>query len=578
MATNQSSPDAAQAVAECPKKRLFICCDGTWMDAVSTAAPLTNVARLARCVKAVSFEDSTQILQIVYYQTGIGRGTSRIGRAIDGATGRGISTNIRDAYSFLCHNFNKEKDEIYLVGFSRGAFTACCLARLIKDIGILTKPGLSHFPILFRSWKAAMHKKNSEENLQELSDLHSLVGDLEEAGFTSRSVKIKAIGIWDAVSALGIPIPFQIPQPEDKSFHSVRTVIPDNVDYCYHALSLDERRKHFRPVIWEPEPNFGALPSRSRLKQCWFVGEHGDVGGGNSGSTLLSDTSLIWMIAHLTTAGAEFDKKTLYNLLEPKKLLLQHAAQNPYQGSSSRASSAVAYQNGDDEGDNDGNEYEVDSPKLPRKRTGSYRIPQQQSHTITSTNTSTEEIRGKLSSQIPEKTKGKFISELSYTFMGTQQRRPGRETSCRELVHWSVRLHLRGGHSSPALKGWSMVRGVNTPHWIPIRNLLPYCLSALGEEEGFVVLDEEGTSGEEMKLVQDLLKFNKDSVGEQQTDQNNPRGGKFLQFFRENDEEIQRPRRLYVDPRVKTVVKEMDEFIKRHREGQLPPAPALGRD
>ena len=78
---------------DAPPKRLFVCCDGTWQDVVSTDYTLTNVARLSRCIKSVSSaDDGTPIFQIVYYQTRIGRGTSRVGRAVDGLTGRGKLT------------------------------------------------------------------------------------------------------------------------------------------------------------------------------------------------------------------------------------------------------------------------------------------------------------------------------------------------------------------------------------------------------------------------------------------------------------------------------------------------------
>jgi hypothetical protein len=90
MAAKEQLSEPLPGPTESQKKRLFVCCDGTWMDAVNSDYPLTNVARLSRCIKAVSVtEDNTQVLQIVYYQTGVGRGTSMVGRAVDGATGRG---------------------------------------------------------------------------------------------------------------------------------------------------------------------------------------------------------------------------------------------------------------------------------------------------------------------------------------------------------------------------------------------------------------------------------------------------------------------------------------------------------
>jgi uncharacterized protein (DUF2235 family) len=81
---SHSAPKSTQS-----KKHLFVCCDGTWNDSVSTDSPLTNVSRLSRCVKEVA-DDGT--MQIVYYHTGVGTGTSRFSSTIDAATGRGVFT------------------------------------------------------------------------------------------------------------------------------------------------------------------------------------------------------------------------------------------------------------------------------------------------------------------------------------------------------------------------------------------------------------------------------------------------------------------------------------------------------
>src|SRR4051812_33327791 len=86
--------------AEATKKRLFIFCDGTWQDGVNSNHAPTNIATLARCLKSVADDG---YLQIPYYDSGVGNGTSRPAQLIDGVTGRGISAKIRNAYSFLSH-------------------------------------------------------------------------------------------------------------------------------------------------------------------------------------------------------------------------------------------------------------------------------------------------------------------------------------------------------------------------------------------------------------------------------------------------------------------------------------------
>lgn len=90
--------------------------------------------------------------QIVYYQAGVGTGNSIWDHVVGGGTGAGLSEHIREAYSFLANNYQRG-DEIFLLGFSRGAFTARSIAGLIASVGLLTKKGLPHFYEVFKDWE-----------------------------------------------------------------------------------------------------------------------------------------------------------------------------------------------------------------------------------------------------------------------------------------------------------------------------------------------------------------------------------------------------------------------------------------
>ncbi|KAH7394879.1 hypothetical protein DE146DRAFT_764489 [Phaeosphaeria sp. MPI-PUGE-AT-0046c] len=280
-------------------KRLIVCCDGTWNDSVSTNNPLTNVARFSRCI-----EERTQdgILQIVYYHTGVGAGTSKISNSIDGAVGRGLGANVRNAYNFICQNFNHKdcNDEIILVGFSRGAFTVRCVASLIDSVGILTKRGLSRLYEVYGLWK-----KQGEDG----AALKTLVDDLKRDGLLTTGVKIKACGVWDTVSAIGVQLPAWLPQPPTKKLTHVDNRIPTCIENAFHAMALDERRSAFWPLPWsEPHHNI-------TFRQCWFLGAHSDVGGGNEDAGL-AKVALIWMIAqfqHFTSVA--FDEAYLLDIL-----------------------------------------------------------------------------------------------------------------------------------------------------------------------------------------------------------------------------------------------------------------------
>ncbi|NER78506.1 MAG: DUF2235 domain-containing protein, partial [Leptolyngbya sp. SIO1D8] len=97
-------------------KRLIVCCDGTWQK-LDSAYP-TNVVKLAQAIKPL---DKMGVQQVVYYDAGVGTGGG-LDTLLGGGLGKGIDKNIEDAYLFLCLNY-VSGDEIYLFGFSRGAYT-----------------------------------------------------------------------------------------------------------------------------------------------------------------------------------------------------------------------------------------------------------------------------------------------------------------------------------------------------------------------------------------------------------------------------------------------------------------------
>lgn len=126
-------------------KRLIVCCDGTWQDSASAfKSHPSNVTRLSRCFKQVAGQ-TTQ--QIVYYQSGVGTGGGTE-RLTGGAFGSGIGEHIREAYAFLCTNW-APGDEIVLIGFSRGAFTARSIAGMVTSLGLLTVAGLDRYAEIF---------------------------------------------------------------------------------------------------------------------------------------------------------------------------------------------------------------------------------------------------------------------------------------------------------------------------------------------------------------------------------------------------------------------------------------------
>ena len=171
-------------------KRLIACCDGTWntADQAKSGHPSpTNVTKLAL---SIAPEDAVGARQCVYYHSGVG--TSRWERLSGGAFGVGLSRNVFDAYHFLIDNYESD-DLLYLLGFSRGAFTARSLAGLIRNCGILRRENADRID---EAW--ALYRSSADTPSGVASTLFRRAYSYEP--------RIHFIGVWDTVGALGIPV------------------------------------------------------------------------------------------------------------------------------------------------------------------------------------------------------------------------------------------------------------------------------------------------------------------------------------------------------------------------------------
>ncbi|KAL0265059.1 hypothetical protein SLS55_001017 [Diplodia seriata] len=261
----------------------------------------SNVTRISRAIKPMSKD---RIPQIVYYHFGVGSRGNVVNRVISGSTGGGLEENVREAYSFLSNNYSPG-DEIYLIGFSRGAFTARSIAGLIDQIGVLTKKGLGAFVAIFDDVQHRRDRSYKDRNPDipfpnkpNASD-PAYRHELEARGMTTLGVRVKAIGVWDTVGSLGAPrvgwltrVGLQPMQSREMSFFD--TKLANCVDYAFQALALDERRASFAPALWEkPRDN-----TRTVLRQVWFPGVHSNVGGGYDDQQL-ANVTLAWMVSQL---------------------------------------------------------------------------------------------------------------------------------------------------------------------------------------------------------------------------------------------------------------------------------------
>ena len=273
-------------------KRLVLLCDGTWNtpDQDAGGKPCrTNVTRIASAVAAA---DARGVAQSIYYQRGVG--TSRGERIRGGAFGMGLSRGVQQVYRHIVNNY-EPGDELFLFGFSRGAYMARSTAGLIRNAGILRRQNVDQIGAAYALYRDRVtHPRDVESQLFRRT-------------FSHEDARIRFIGVWDTVGALGIPwsgIPGVDRINRRWQFHD--TQLSSTVQSAFQALAIDEARKPFQPAIWQQQPT----AVDQTLEQVWFSGVHCDVGGGYP-DTGLSDISLKWMVNRAQTCGLAFEADAL---------------------------------------------------------------------------------------------------------------------------------------------------------------------------------------------------------------------------------------------------------------------------
>jgi uncharacterized protein (DUF2235 family) len=264
-------------------KRIIVCCDGTW-NADDTQTNDTNVALLARAIHGS--QQTGGVLQIVLYLRGVGTTGLKLDTVIEGVTGIGVDDNIRSAYQFIAQNY-LPGDEIYLFGFSRGAFTARSLAGLISACGILFRQSLSAMP---DAW--TYYRSPKPHSPQAFATTCKVQCHLDPS--------INFLGVWDTVGSLGIPGSLLAASNKAKfAFHDTNP--SPLVKRAVQALAIDEHRRDFTPTFWT-----GDVPPGVSIEQVWFAGAHADIGGGYKTRTL-ADIPLVWMARQAEAVGLSFD-------------------------------------------------------------------------------------------------------------------------------------------------------------------------------------------------------------------------------------------------------------------------------
>ncbi|KAG8775688.1 hypothetical protein FRC12_001335 [Ceratobasidium sp. 428] len=252
-------------LSETSTKDIMVFCDGTGKDGRSNTEYATNVWKLYEYMSTSGQSDQNSPERKLLYIPGIGSGEKSLSNMlvqIFGATAVGM---VADAYAYIRKHY-KPGDNIWLFGYSRGAYVARKIASLISRIGLVATEDE-----LFARW-------SRHEGL-----------DPEAATSCTQGIPIKCIGVWDTVGSVYSRLTLKL---KLDSFGIPDTDLPLNVQHAFHAVAIHENRKLFSVTLFEPNHS-------TNLKEIWFPGSHSDVGGGGCSKTDLPDVSLLWMIGEM---------------------------------------------------------------------------------------------------------------------------------------------------------------------------------------------------------------------------------------------------------------------------------------
>ena len=312
--------------------RIAIFCDGTWNS--PTMKQPTHVVRL--------FEQTRRTnAQHAHYFEGVGTGGGEVNffakalmKVGGGAFGWGLNENIKQAYEALCAQY-EAGDEIFIFGFSRGAYTARSLAGMIRKCGIVADPTQDKLDEAFRLYRKpgienhpdALHVLQARRKLSPRfatsdQDMNwRSVTPWRNDPSQMHKVEIAYMGIWDTVGSLGVPAPLLGPVATvwNSKYRFHDTLLTSMVKSARHAVALDERRVFYRPALWDNLEasrgheglNKGDRSAARPYQQVWFTGTHAIVGGSAPKARALTGQSMLWIAEGAQKAGLDINMDDL---------------------------------------------------------------------------------------------------------------------------------------------------------------------------------------------------------------------------------------------------------------------------
>jgi uncharacterized protein (DUF2235 family) len=273
----------------CTAKNIVVCLDGTGNQLKARGS--TNVVRL---FEMLDLSDPAR--QIAYYDPGVGTFSAQgawtpaaraISRTMGLVVGTGMRQNLAEAYAYLMSAW-EPGDQVYVFGFSRGAYTARALAGMLYRVGLL-RPGCENLVPYAVNVYARNRGKDADLSRDEgWRRIDRFSATFARTANRSRAIPITFMGIWDSVKAAGI-------LGRDLSWAYTRQL--PNASTVWHAVSIDEKRRPYREYLVQPK---GRRPD---LNETWFAGVHSDVGGTFEDDPRLADISLKWIADGAMAAG-----------------------------------------------------------------------------------------------------------------------------------------------------------------------------------------------------------------------------------------------------------------------------------
>ena len=310
-------------------KNIVILCDGTSNE---ISEKRTNILRLHGCLRK---NDD----QVVFYDPGVGTfggandwlSWTRKAKEVWGLlTGWGLDQNVKQAYRFLVENFDPGKaktasraavppDTIYIFGFSRGAYTARVLAGFIHAFGIMEPVNLNLLDYAYRTYKGITDYEEPHGDDDDEHDPNAAFRTMRlyERALTTHRPDIKLLGLFDTVASVIEPSRW-FPRMRTHPF----TATNPSVEHVRHAVAIDEQRTMFNPQLWPEGGQFRGPPFKARdpvpqdVREVWFSGSHGDVGGGYpERQSAQAKIPLLWMIEETSKLGLKYYNPTVRKIV-----------------------------------------------------------------------------------------------------------------------------------------------------------------------------------------------------------------------------------------------------------------------